>query len=183
MAVTDNNRNAADSRTVRAGRRRLRGIPPVDVAASHARRSLRRLVLLGLHAALREAAGDTGPRLLIVVLRGGMDGINTVVPFGDSNYISMRGSIAIPAASTIQLDSFFGLHPALKNFGNLYRTGQAAAVHATCVPLRNRSHFDAQDNLENGLPGRGSQTGWLNRLLTALPAGEPIKTAGAHPDR
>ena len=52
-------------------------------------------------------------------------------------------------------------------------------MHATCVPLRNRSHFDAQDNLENGLAGRGSQTGWLNRLLTALPEGEPIKTAGA----
>ena len=55
-----------------------------------------------------EAAGDTGPRLLIVVLRGGMDGINTVVPFGDSNYISMRGSIAIPAASTISSMAFSG---------------------------------------------------------------------------
>ena len=128
-----------------------------------------------------EAAGTNNARLLIVVLRGGMDGINTVVPFGDSHYVSMRGSIAIPAASTIKLNSFFGLHPALKNFGQMYKAKEAAVVHATCVPLRNRSHFDAQDNLENGLPGNtvANATGWLNRLLTALPAGAPIKSAGA----
>ena len=128
-----------------------------------------------------QAAGGDCPRLLIVVLRGGLDGINTVVPFGDRNYVSMRGSIAIPAASTIRLNSFFGLHPALKNFAGLYKTGQAAVVNATCVPLRNRSHFDAQDNLETGLPGKAgtNQTGWLNRLLSALPAGAPVKTAGA----
>lgn len=128
-----------------------------------------------------EAAGASGPRLLIVVLRGGMDGINVCVPFGDSHYASMRGGIAIPTASTIRLNSFFGLHPALKTFGNLYKSGAAAIVHATCVPLRNRSHFDAQDNLENGLPGAATAnpTGWLNRLLTALPAGAPIKSAGA----
>jgi uncharacterized protein (DUF1501 family) len=127
-----------------------------------------------------EAAGED-PRLLIVVLRGGMDGINTVVPFGDRHYVSMRGGIAIPAASTIQLDSFFGLHPALRNFGRMYRQREAAVVHATCVPLHNRSHFDAQDNLENGLPGTlaANPTGWLNRLLSALPPGAPIKSHGA----
>lgn len=128
-----------------------------------------------------EAAGTNGPRLLMVVLRGGMDGLNTVVPFGDNHYIPMRGSIAIPAATTIRLNSFFGLHPALKKFGGFYKSGDAAVIHATCVPLRNRSHFDAQDNLENGLPGkaRSHATGWLNRLLTALPAGTPIVSAGA----
>lgn len=128
-----------------------------------------------------EAAGTNGPRLLMVVLRGGMDGLNTVVPFGDNHYVSMRGSIAIPAASTIRLNSFFGLHPALKNFSGFYKNGDAAVIHATCVPLRNRSHFDTQDNLENGLPGKAPShaTGWLNRLLMALPAGEPIKSAGA----
>ena len=149
----------------------------------------RRSVLGGITAGLfscafmprfAEAAGTDCPRLLVVVLRGGLDGINTVVPFGDPSYVSMRGDLAIPAASTIRLNSFFGLHPSLKNFGAIYRAGQAAIVEATCVPLRNRSHFDAQDNLENGLPGlSGNPTGWLNRLLTALPAGTPIKTAGA----
>jgi len=127
-----------------------------------------------------EAAGATDPRLLVVVLRGGMDGISTVVPFGDPHYVSMRGDIAIPAASTIRLSSFFGLHPALSKFAALYRAGDAAVVHATCVPLHNRSHFDGQDNLENGLPGLASNaTGWLNRLLTSLPAGAPIRSRGA----
>jgi uncharacterized protein (DUF1501 family) len=126
------------------------------------------------------AAGSADPRLLIVVLRGGMDGISTVVPLGDTHYVSMRGDIAIPAASTIRLDSFFGLHPALANFGSYYSAGEAAVVHAACVPLRNRSHFDAQDNLENGLPGlTANATGWLNRLLTALPSGAPIVSQGA----
>jgi uncharacterized protein (DUF1501 family) len=127
------------------------------------------------------AAATSDARLLMVVLRGGLDGINTLVPFGDGNYLSMRGNLAIPAASTIALDESFGLHPALRNFAGLYEARQAAVVHATCVPLRNRSHFDAQDNLENGLPGRGPacQTGWLNRLLSALPAGARIKSAGA----
>jgi len=128
-----------------------------------------------------EAAGADDPRLLIVVLRGGMDGINVVVPHGDRHYVSMRGSIAIPKASTIKLDSFFGLHPAMKKFGQFYADGDAAAVHATCTPLRIRSHFDGQDNLENGMPGGivPNTTGWLNRLLTALPAGAPIKSRGA----
>jgi uncharacterized protein (DUF1501 family) len=127
-----------------------------------------------------EAATGYDPRLLVVVLRGGMDGVNVVVPFGDPAYHSMRGKIAIPTASTIKLNSFFGLHPALKNFGAYYKAGDAAVVHATCVPLRTRSHFDCQDNLENGLPGIAvNPTGWLNRLLTALPAGAPIKSKGA----
>jgi uncharacterized protein (DUF1501 family) len=125
-------------------------------------------------------AATSGARLLVVVLRGGMDGINVCVPFGDQHYNSMRRGLAIPAAATIKLDNFFGLHPALKNFGALYKAGEASIVHATCVPLHNRSHFDCQDNLENGLPGnQANATGWLNRLLSALPPGAPIKSAGA----
>jgi len=126
-------------------------------------------------------AASTDPRLLVVVLRGGTDGINMVVPLGDPHYVSMRGSIAIPAASTIPLNSFFGLHPAMPKFGAMFQAKDAAVVHATCVPMRNRSHFDAQDNLESGLPGKlsANSTGWLNRLLTALPAGAPVKTHGA----
>jgi uncharacterized protein (DUF1501 family) len=126
------------------------------------------------------ASASHDPRLLVVVLRGGMDGLSTVVPFGDPQYVKMRGDIAIPAASTIKLNSFFGLHPALKSFSNFYKAGDAAVVHAACIPLRTRSHFDCQDNLENGLPGSSANpTGWLNRLLTALPAGAPIKSKGA----
>src|SRR5262245_21202282 len=84
-----------------------------------------------------EAASTANdPRLLVVVLRGGMDGISTVVPIGDPHYVSLRGSIAIPSRSTIKLNSFFGLHPALKNFAVDYRAGEAAVIHAACVPLR-----------------------------------------------
>ena len=69
----------------------------------------------------------------------------------------------------------------MKNFGKMYKKGDASVVHATCVPLRNRSHFDTQDNLENGHPGAtvGYATGWMNRLLSALPAGSSIATHGA----
>lgn len=130
-------------------------------------------------AGVEAATGD--PRLLVVVLRGGMDGLSTVVPHGDRHYTSLRGDIAIARSKTLRLDGFFGLHPAMKQFGRLYRRGQAAVVHAACVPLHNRSHFDAQDNLENGLPGvvSSNSTGWLNRLLSALPAGDPIRSHGA----
>jgi uncharacterized protein (DUF1501 family) len=148
-----------------------------------------RRAMLGVTAGLfswaympRFAEGATNdPRLLVVVLRGGMDGVNVCVPFGDKHYVSMRGDIAIPAASTIKLDTFFGLHPALVNFGQMYQQSEAALVHATCVPLRTRSHFDCQDNLENGMPATivANPTGWLNRLMTALPAGAPVKKAGA----
>lgn len=129
-------------------------------------------------------AATTDPRLLVVVLRGGMDGINVCIPHGDSNYVSMRGALAIPKSSAIPLNggSDFGLHPALSRFGAMYRNRDAAIVHACAIPLQNRSHFDCQDNLENGLPGGvgvADATGWLNRLLTALPAGNPVKLAGA----
>jgi uncharacterized protein (DUF1501 family) len=177
-----------DDPTLSAAERRLRHAACEGCAES--RLLMSRRAMLGVTAGLfswafmprfAEAASAGGdPRLLIVVLRGGMDGINTVVPFGDSHYVSMRGDIAIPRASTIRLDSFFGLHPALKNFGDLYKADEAAVVHAACVPLHNRSHFDTQDNLENGLPDLAANaTGWLNRLLTTLPAGSPIRSGGA----
>ncbi|BBE74799.1 DUF1501 domain-containing protein [Oharaeibacter diazotrophicus] len=124
------------------------------------------------------ATGD--PRLLVVVLRGGMDGINTVIPHGDGSYNEMRGNIAISRAQSIGLDDFFSLNKALTGFGDLFKAGDAAVVHAAGLPLRNRSHFDCQDNLENGLPGLGSNsTGWMNRLLTAMPQGSPIVSRGA----
>jgi uncharacterized protein (DUF1501 family) len=165
------------------------GVRAAAEGCAESRLLMSRRAMLGVSAGLFSwacmprfaEAATSDARLLVVVLRGGMDGINTVVPFGDSSYVSMRGSLALPAASTIPLDGFFGLHPALQNFGALYQARQAAVVNATCVPLRNRSHFDTQDNLENGLSGKTTacQTGWLNRLLSVLPASAPIKSAGA----
>lgn len=126
------------------------------------------------------ASKGNDPRLLIVVLRGGMDGLSVVVPHGDKHYVSHRGELVIPKGVTQKLDSDFGLHPALKKFGELYRKKEAAVVHATCVPLHNRSHFDALDNLENGMPGLAANTtGWLNRVLSSLPKGSPVLKQGA----
>lgn len=164
----------------------------VDAArdgCAESRLLLSRRATLGITAGLFSAAymprmasaASSDPRLLVVVLRGGMDGINAVVPLGDPAYASMRGGIAIRRSETIKLDTnFFGLNTALKTFGDLYARGEALAVHACCTPLRNRSHFDAQDNLENGLPGLASNaTGWLNRLLSVMPKGSPIDAYGA----
>lgn len=127
-----------------------------------------------------EAGTANDPRMLFVILRGGMDGVNTVVPHGDPNYYAMRGSIAIPQASMIKLDSFFGLHPALVNFGKMYKDGEASVIHAVAPPLRTRSHFDAQDNLETGMPNQPptNASGWLNRLLGYLPAGNAVREGG-----
>ncbi|MEJ1161581.1 DUF1501 domain-containing protein [Prosthecomicrobium sp. N25] len=168
--------------------------PRIAAAAAagceESRLALSRRAVLGLSASFfswamvpgfAEAGSATDPRLLIVVLRGGMDGLNTVVPFGDPDYVTLRGGLAIPAASTIAIDGFFGLNAAMPKFGAMVQAGEAAVVHAACVPLRNRSHFDCQDNLENGQPGQVSTapSGWLNRLLTALPAGSPVRVNGA----
>ena len=154
-----------------------------------ARLLLSRRRVLGLSAGLfswammprRASAASTDPRLLVVILRGGADGLSIVAPYGDPSYASARGSLAMTKSQLVDVDGFFGLHPALTNFGTLLKAGQAAAVHATCTPLRNRSHFDCQDNLEAGLPGivGSNPTGWINRLLTALPADAPIRTHGA----
>ena len=170
--------------------------PPADAPLARAaaegcaesRLLLSRRAMLGVTAGLFSAAftpriasaATADPRLLVVVLRGGMDGVNVVTPHGDPAYASMRGDIAIPRSKLLPLDGVFGLNPALPSFHAMYRRGEASAVHAICTPLRNRSHFDAQDNLENGMPGLASNTtGWLNRLLTAMPDGTPIRAQGA----
>jgi uncharacterized protein (DUF1501 family) len=173
-------------------------IEPADTRLDHAaaegceesRLLMSRRAMLGVSAGLfswacvpryaEAASASSDPRLLVVILRGGMDGLSAVVPHGDPNYLSARGDIAVPVSSTIKVNGFFGLHPALKNFAAFYKGGDAAVVHAAGIPLRTRSHFDGQDNLENGMPGKVTNgTGWLNRMLHVMPAGAPIKAKGA----
>ncbi|RXF73255.1 DUF1501 domain-containing protein [Hansschlegelia zhihuaiae] len=134
-------------------------------------------------------AASTDPRLLVVILRGGMDGLSAVAPYGEGGtYTLARGSDALylPPKKLIKLadrqyPKFFGLHPQFRNFGKWYDDGDAAIVHACCVPVRIRSHFEGQDNLENGYGGAaiGSADGWLNRLLSKLDKGHPVKARGA----
>jgi uncharacterized protein (DUF1501 family) len=131
---------------------------------------------------LASAAGARDPRLLVVILRGALDGLSAAPPVADPRYADMRGEIAIPSVGTyaaLPLDGFFGLHPALKNLHRLFRDRQAAVVHAAASPYRERSHFDGQDVLESGLPGVGRvDSGWLNRALAGLPAAERVAAKG-----
>lgn len=122
--------------------------------------------------------GKTGRKRILITIfqRGAMDGLNAVVPFGDDAYYSLRPSIAVPrpksgdATTAIDLDGFFGLHPALAAFKPIYDSGQLAVIHAVGSPDSTRSHFDAQDYMESGTPGVKSTTdGWLNRYLQANP--------------
>lgn len=136
------------------------------------------LAMFGIGAApmwLARAADGSRPRkkvLVAVFQRGAVDGLNVVVPFGEKNYYGLRPTIAIPAPkagaeSAIDLDGFFGLHPALAPLKPIYDANKLAIVHAVGSPDPTRSHFDAQDYMESGTPGRKATTdGWLNRALS-----------------
>ena len=113
-----------------------------------------------------------GKILICLFQRGAADALNVVVPHGEKSYYSLRPSIAIPrpgrgvAGAAIDLDGFFGLHPALAPLKPLYDRGMLAPVHAVGSPSTTRSHFDAQDYMESGTPDvKGTTDGWLNRYL------------------
>ena len=114
-------------------------------------------------------------KLVVLFQRGAADGLNIVVPYQEKNYYSMRPSIAIKQNEVLDLDGFFGLHPAMAAFKPLYDQGHLAIVHAAGSPDMTRSHFDAQDYMESGTPGvKVTEDGWLNRALQVEPqAGSP----------
>ncbi|MGX5799998.1 DUF1501 domain-containing protein [Bradyrhizobium sp. Arg314] len=128
------------------------------------------------------AADNRDPRLIVIVLRGALDGLSTVGPVGDPDYAGLHGDIALSlsgANPALPLDGFFAVNPAMPVFARLFKASQAAVVHAAATGYRDRSHFDGQDVLESGLPGPGNATtGWLNRALASLPAGDRIAKAG-----
>jgi len=121
------------------------------------------------------AADSRDPRLIVIILRCALDGLATVAPIGDPDYASLHGSIALAADGPHagpMLDSFFALHPSMREFARMYQEKHAAIIHAVSTPYRDRSHFDGQDVLESGFAGPGRvQSGWLNRALEALPKG------------
>jgi uncharacterized protein (DUF1501 family) len=120
-------------------------------------------------------AADAGKRrkkiMVAIFQRGAVDGLNMVVPFGEQRYYDLRPSIAIPRpngspTSAVDLDGFFGLHPSLAPLKPLYDAQHLAIVDAVGSPDPTRSHFDAQDYMESGTPGRKATVdGWLNRAL------------------
>jgi uncharacterized protein (DUF1501 family) len=123
------------------------------------------------------ATGGARRKTLIAIFqRGAVDGLNMVVPFGERAYYELRPSLAIPkpqsgnTEAAIDLDGFFGLHPALAPMKPLWDARRLAIVEAAGSPDNTRSHFDAQDYMESGTPGRKStEDGWLNRLLQSKP--------------
>src|SRR6185369_393972 len=112
------------------------------------------------------------PRMLVIVLRGALDGLAAVAPVGDPDWVKLRGDKELTLDGkppALPLDTFFALNPAMPNLHRLYKAGQATIVHAAATPYRERSHFDGQDVLESGLDRPGSvHSGWLNRALTSL---------------
>ncbi len=125
-------------------------------------------------------------RLIVVFLRGAVDGLSVVVPYADPGYHDARSSIALGRPGTeggvLDLDGHFGLHPALSPLIPLWQSGKLGFVQASGSTDSTRSHFDAQDYMESATPGRkATPDGWLNRLLGALPSGvgEPVSPTRA----
>lgn len=139
------------------------------------------------------AATPEGARkktLICIFQRGAVDGLNMVVPFGERAYAEYRSTIAIPpplrnGTGALDLDGFFGFHPALRPLHELYGRSELAVIHAVGSPHPTRSHFEAQDYMESGVPGDpGERTGWLNRILAerarAEGDGRTLANPGAH---
>lgn len=124
-------------------------------------------------------ASGSDARMLVVLLRGGLDGLHALSPVGDPAYARLRGALAPDDA--LKLDGSFALHPSLTFMHQLYAEKQLLPVLAVAPPYRQRSHFDAQDCLENGTATPGGSTGWLNRCVAALPGSEGLAIATVMP--
>ncbi len=126
------------------------------------------------------ASSRNPQRLIVIFLRGAVDGLNVVVPYREATYYQVRPTIAIPQpgqnGGALDLDGQFGLHPALASIFPLWQQGSLAFVHSSGSPDPTRSHFDAQDNMERGTPGIPTiHDGWMNRLLDSLAGHNPIQ--------
>jgi uncharacterized protein (DUF1501 family) len=123
------------------------------------------------------------PRMLVIILRGALDGLGAVAPVGDPDWFALRSDRALMLdgkTPALPLDSFFALNPAMPNLHRLYKAREAAIVHATATPYRERSHFDGQDVLESGLTRPGAtESGWLNRALLALESDGRVNPSGS----
>lgn len=148
----------------------------------HRRNFLQTLGAAGLvstfaNSGLSFASAPTDNRLIFIVLRGALDGLHTLVPYADKNYKLLRPKLALGAPGSqnngnkgvINLDGYFGLHPALSPLHKLYLENELLFIPASATKYRSRSHFDGQNMLENG-SGKpfGAKDGWLNRAIVSL---------------
>lgn len=133
------------------------------------------------------ANAPTNKRFVVVILRGALDGLTALAPLGDPAYEGLRGELALEAGGerpALKLDGLFSLHPDLPGFKAAFDAGQMAAFHAVAIPVRERSHFEAQAILETGLGRAGGTNGWLNRAIGAMgwsDAGRSIAFSPAMP--
>jgi uncharacterized protein (DUF1501 family) len=151
------------------------------------------LAMFGIGTAplwLTRAAQAAEPRrnkvLVAILQRGAMDGLSVVAPYGESRYYDLRPNLAVAkpgsSAGLIDLDGFFGLHPAMSPLKPIFDSRQLAIIEATGSPDITRSHFDAQDYMESGTPGRKSTAdGWLNRALTPAKPVSPVRAVSMGP--
>jgi uncharacterized protein (DUF1501 family) len=141
------------------------------------------LISIGTHGWASRSLAATNPnaqRLIVIFLRGAVDGLNVVVPYREPTYYTDRPNIAIPQPGqpngAFDLDGRFGLHPALEPLLPLWQKKSLAFVHACGSNDETRSHFDAQDYLESGTPGvKSTRDGWMNRLLGVMADKNPIQ--------
>lgn len=110
--------------------------------------------------------GETGGNVVVVLsCRGGVDGLGLVVPHGDPAYYTARPGIALPRNSLVCTDAMFGLHPKMAPVKWLWDSGELTAVHAVGMPVVNRSHFAAMEEVEDADPGSSTRQGWVNRMV------------------
>lgn len=141
-----------------------------------------------LRAAEKTTSGNKV--VMFILLRGGVDGLAVCAPYGDAEYYKARPNIALPKPKTagseslVDLDGYFGLHPAFAPLKTAWDLGQLAIVHAAGSREMTRSHFDAQEFLETGTPGvRGTTTGWMDRCLSRVPGSDVLQGVSFSPLR
>jgi len=121
------------------------------------------------------ASGVASNMLVVLSLRGGVDGLSLVVPHGDPAYYTARPRIAIPSATLIGKNARFGLHPALAPLLPMWNDGRFGAVQAVGLPVPNRSHFSAMEEMEDADPGSALRRGWLNRMVGLDAVNNPLE--------
>ncbi|MCC6364585.1 MAG: DUF1501 domain-containing protein [Bryobacterales bacterium] len=145
------------------------------------------LAMMGVGAApqwlARAATGARKKVLVAIFQRGAMDGLSAVVPYGEKEYYALRPGLAVAAKDCVDLDGFFGFHPSLAPLAEAFRAKQLAVIEAVGSPDPTRSHFDAQDYMESGTPGRkATADGWLNRALTPASQLSPVRAVSLGPN-
>ena len=116
------------------------------------------------------ASAQTDRRFIFIIQRGAADGLETLVPIGDPDYVRARPTLVQDSSNLAKLNSMFALHPALSETVKMYQSGEVLFAHAIATPYRDRSHFDGQNVMESGGNAPYAvRDGWMNRLAGLLP--------------